>query len=55
MQWEKVVEITQIKGSSETYPALDSSDEFALTLDGILAKAYESNYVRSALKKRLAN
>ncbi len=61
MKWEKVVEITQIKGTSETHPALASSDEFsnfeiyefALTPDGTLAKADDSNYVRSALKRGL--
>ncbi|MEJ2257215.1 MAG: DUF3604 domain-containing protein [Woeseiaceae bacterium] len=57
MQWEKVVEATQIKGDSETHPALSPNDEFAgyevydfaLTPDGTRPDPTEADYVRSAL------
>ncbi|NMM48278.1 DUF3604 domain-containing protein [Flammeovirgaceae bacterium KN852] len=62
MKWERNVEITQIKGDSETHPALSPNDEFAdfetydfaLTPDGTRSKPTEADYVRSGLKRGLA-
>ncbi|QCK15438.1 DUF3604 domain-containing protein [Mangrovivirga cuniculi] len=62
MKWEKNVEVTQIKGDSETHPALSPNDEFAdyetydfaLTPDGRRAEPTKADYVRSGLKRGLA-
>ena len=61
MRWERVVETTQIKGDSETHPALSPTDEFAdyerysfvMVPTGPIAKPVEADYVRSALKRGL--
>jgi hypothetical protein len=67
MRWEPVVEIVQIKGDSETHPALSPNDEFAgfepfghmidtaEIKSGAAAppKADPGDYVRSALKRGL--
>ncbi|MEE8294816.1 MAG: DUF3604 domain-containing protein, partial [Sphingomonadales bacterium] len=59
MRWEPVVEIAQIKGDSETHPALSPNDEFAdfETYEHIIgsgefagtAEADAGDYIRSAL------
>ena len=58
--WETVVEITQIKGTSETHPLLSPEDEFAgfeiykKGLPGTSPPTFtEADYVRSALKTGL--
>jgi hypothetical protein len=62
--WETVAEVTQIKGTSETHPALSPNDEFAsFEFYGSLinmrsgnaqtAEAAPADYVRSALKSGL--
>jgi hypothetical protein len=61
MRWEPVVEVTQIKGDSETHPKLSPNDELAdfetyshlLKVGGGQAEAGEGDYVRSALKRGL--
>ena len=62
-RWEPLYEITQIKGDSETHPALSPNDEFAdyetwdkLTLGGNpnSPKNFPHEYARSALKAGLA-
>lgn len=61
MKWERVVETTQIKGDSETHPALSPTDEFSdyerysfvLVPSGAVAKPDGADYVRSALKRGL--
>lgn len=67
MKWEPVVEITQIKGDSETHPVLSPEDKFAdfetysylikgnAMGDGSRAssKVKPADYVRSALKRGL--
>ncbi len=63
MRWEPVVEMTQIKGDSETHPSLTPTDEFAdyETYEHVIAvgehagtpKADEGDYARSALKRGL--
>ncbi|MEQ1538676.1 MAG: DUF3604 domain-containing protein [Sphingorhabdus sp.] len=61
MRWERVVETTQIKGDSETHPALSPTDEFAdyerysfvMVPTGPIAKPIEADYVRAALKRGL--
>jgi hypothetical protein len=61
MRWEPVVEVTQIKGDSETHPALSPDDQFAeferfshlLKVGGGEARPGEGDYVRAALKRGL--
>jgi len=61
MKWEPVVEVTQIKGDSETHPMLSPNDEFAdyetypfvLTPDGRTPDPTEADYLRSGLKRGL--
>ena len=61
MKWERNVEVTQIKGDSETHPALSPNDEFAdfetydfaLTPDGTRPAPTKADYVRSGLKRGL--
>jgi Protein of unknown function (DUF3604) len=61
MRWERVVETTQIKGDSETHPALSPTDEFSdyerysfvMVPTGPIAKPVAADYVRSALKRGL--
>lgn len=61
MKWERSVEITQIKGDSESHPALSPNDEFAdyevydfaLTPDGARPAPTKADYVRSGLKTGL--
>ena len=61
MQWEPAVEVTQIKGDSETHPALSPNDEFAdyetydfaLTPDGTRPKPTKADYVRTGLMRGL--
>jgi hypothetical protein len=61
MRWEPVVEVTQIKGDSETHPKLSPNDELAdfetyshlLKVGGGQAEAGEGDYVRSGLKRGL--
>jgi len=62
MKWEKLAEITQIKGDSETHPDLSPDDEFAdfETYDHYIQReptdyvAGEGDYIRSGLKRGLA-
>jgi hypothetical protein len=61
-QWEPVVEVTQIKGDSETHPGLSPTDEFAdyetysfiMTPEGRTAAENEADYVRAGLRRGLA-
>jgi hypothetical protein len=61
-KWERVIEITQIKGDSETHPLLSPTDEFAdfeifpfiLAPDGRTPDPTEGDYVRAGLKRGLA-
>jgi len=61
MKWEPVVEMTQIKGDSETHPLLSPTDEFAdfetfpflLTPDGRTPAPTEGDYLRAGLKRGL--
>lgn len=58
--WEPVAEITQVKGTSETLPALSPNDEFAAfelkntLLSGQPTAASAGSYVRTALLRGLA-
>lgn len=62
LRWEPVVEVTQIKGDSETHPAFSTTDEFAQFEEYSFyiqreLEAYrpdEGDYVRSALRRGLA-
>lgn len=62
MKWERLAEITQFKGDSETHPDLSPDDEFAdfepypyYIQNGYTPyKAGAGDYVRSALKRGLA-
>ncbi len=61
MKWEPVVEVTQIKGDSETHPLLSPTDEFAdyetypfvLTPEGLTPDPTNGDYIRSGLKRGL--
>lgn len=59
-RWESLVEITQMKGTSEVHPALAPTDEFAeyeirrKLLIGTPTPPDEGDYVRSALLRGLA-
>lgn len=61
MEWERVVEVTQIKGDSETHPRLSPTDEFAdfetwnfvMLPDGPTPQPVASEYARSGLKRGL--
>ena len=61
MQFERVVEVTQIKGDSEAHPALSPTDEFAdfetynalLYPNGPTPDATRGDYVRSGLVRGL--
>ncbi len=58
-RWETVMEITQVKGTSEVDPVLSPNDEFAnfeihrALLIGGIAEPDEADYARSALKRGL--
>ena len=62
MAWEPVVEMTQVKGDSETHPRLSPEDQFAdfETYGFFLQQQYQEydpqsgDYIRSALKTGLA-
>lgn len=59
MAWEPVVEVTQLKGTSETLPALSPADEFAefeirrTLFNNLPAKPEPGSYVRPALLQGL--
>jgi len=63
VRWEPVAEITQIKGDSETHPALSPNDEFAdfetygfyiqNSDKDYVYKAGKADYIRPALKRGL--
>ena len=61
MEWERIVEVTQIKGDSETHPRLSPTDEFAdfetwnfvMLPDGPTPQPVASEYARSGLKRGL--
>jgi hypothetical protein len=57
LKWEPVVEVTQVKGDSETHPNLSPTDEFAAYEDiGLLTGSTEdqrADFVRSALRRGL--
>jgi len=60
--WEPVVEITQIKGDSETHPMLSPTDEFAgyesynyiMTVERRTPDPTDADYVRSGMKRGLS-
>ena len=62
MRWEPVVEVTQIKGDSETYPTFSPEDAFAgfeiypfyIQQDAPPYEAHRSDYVRPSLRTGLA-
>ncbi|MFV0277959.1 MAG: DUF3604 domain-containing protein [Parahaliea sp.] len=61
-KWERVLEVTQIKGDSEAHPLLSPTDEFAdyevypfaLTPEGLTPDPTEGDYARPALRRGLA-
>jgi hypothetical protein len=61
-QWEPIVEVTQIKGDSETHPALSPDDEFAdfehypfyIQREFTEYRPTEGDFARSALKRGLS-
>ncbi len=63
-KWEHLVEVSQIKGDSETHPLLSPNDEFAdferwdiTNLDGTRKQTpdmFQQEYIRAALKNGLA-
>ncbi|MEH6584028.1 MAG: DUF3604 domain-containing protein [Halioglobus sp.] len=61
MKWERVVEVTQIRGDSEAHPLLAPTDEFAdyeifpfvLASDGRIPEPTKADYVRTGLKRGL--
>ena len=63
-KWEHLVEVSQIKGDSETHPFLSPNDEFAdferwdiTNLDGTRKQTpdmFQGEYIRAALKNGLA-
>ncbi|MCP4300989.1 MAG: DUF3604 domain-containing protein [Gammaproteobacteria bacterium] len=61
MEWERVVEMTQIKGDSETHPLLSPVDEFAdfetwnfvMIPSGPTPDPVAAEYIRAALKRGL--
>ena len=61
MKWEPVTEATQIKGDSETHPALSPGDRwadfetfpFVLTPEGLTPDPTEGDYLRAALRRGL--
>jgi len=61
-QWEPVLEVTQIKGDSETHPLLSPTDEFAdyetysfvMTVERKTPVPTEADYARSGLRRGLA-
>jgi hypothetical protein len=60
MRWEPVMEVTQVKGTSEVNPAFSANDEFASfeiytqLLGGGEAVPFKADYARSALLTGLA-
>ena len=60
MRNEPLVEITQVKGTSETHPALSDNDEWAefeimpYRVGGMLPSKVDGSYVRQALRRGLA-
>lgn len=63
MRWERIVEVTQIKGDSEAHPLLSPDDEFAdfetypfhLQTDAQEYAPDAGDYARSALRRGLAH
>ena len=59
LRWEPVMEVTQVKGTSEVHPELSPNDEFAefeirrKLLAGAATPANKSDYARSALLRGL--
>jgi hypothetical protein len=62
MKWEPVLEVTQIKGDSETHPSLSPTDEFAdyetynfvMTVERKTPEPTDADYARSGLRRGLA-
>ncbi len=62
MKWERIAEVTQIKGDSETHPDLSPEDEFAdfetypfyIQREAAPYEAKAGDYIRSALVRGLA-